>query len=123
MMAHILVVDDSEVLRRIVVFNLVKNGYTVSEASDGEEALQKLKESTPDLVILDIMMPKMNGFEVLKVMKQDENLSKVPVIVLTAKGGENDLQEGLKLGADIFLTKPFSPGRLIEEVQRVIDNG
>jgi len=103
----ILVVDDSEVLRRIVVFNLVKNGYTVSEASDGEEALQKLKESTPDLVILDIMMPKMNGFEVLKVMKQDENLSKVPVIVLTAKGGENDLQEGLKLGADIFLTKPF----------------
>jgi len=122
-MAHILVVDDSEVLRRIVVFNLVKNGYTVSEASDGEEALQKLKESTPDLVILDIMMPKMNGFEVLKVMKQDENLSKVPVIVLTAKGGENDLQEGLKLGADIFLTKPFSPGRLIEEVQRVIDNG
>jgi len=56
-------------------------------------------------------------------MKQDENLSKVPVIVLTAKGGENDLQEGLKLGADIFLTKPFSPGRLIEEVQRVIDNG
>lgn len=122
-MAHILVVDDSEVLRRIVVFNLVKNGYTVSEASDGEEALQKLKESTPDLVILDIMMPKMNGFEVLKVMKQDENLSKVPVIVLTAKGGENDLQEGLKLGADIFLTKPFSPGRLIEEVQRVIDDG
>ncbi|RKX42626.1 MAG: two-component system response regulator [Thermotogae bacterium] len=123
MMAHILVVDDSEVLRRIVVFNLVRNGYTVSEASDGEEALQKLKESTPDLVILDIMMPKMNGFEVLKVMKQDENLSKVPVIVLTAKGGENDLQEGLKLGADIFLTKPFSPGRLVEEVQRVINNG
>jgi len=122
-MAHILVVDDSEVLRRIVVFNLVRNGYTVSEASDGEEALQKLKESTPDLVILDIMMPKMNGFEVLKVMKQDENLSKVPVIVLTAKGGENDLQEGLKLGADIFLTKPFSPGRLVEEVQRVINNG
>ncbi len=122
-MAHILVVDDSEVLRRIVVFNLVRNGYTVSEASDGEEALQKLKESTPDLVILDIMMPKMNGFEVLKVMKQDENLSKVPVIMLTAKGGENDLQEGLKLGADIFLTKPFSPGRLVEEVQRVINNG
>jgi two-component system chemotaxis response regulator CheY len=83
----VLVVDDSDVLRKIVGFNLSKEGFIVEEARDGVEALERMASAKPDLVILDIMMPRLNGFEVLKRMRTDPELSSIPVIVLTAKGG------------------------------------
>ncbi|ABV33575.1 MULTISPECIES: response regulator transcription factor [Pseudothermotoga] len=120
---RVLVVDDSEVLRKIVSFNLIKEGYSVQEAKDGREALEKLRQEKPDLVILDIMMPYIDGFEVLRTMRKDENLKEIPVIMLTAKGGESDPKTALELGANSFLTKPFSPLKLLEEVRRVIQRG
>ncbi|KAF2958756.1 two-component system response regulator [Thermotoga sp. Ku-13t] len=119
MSCRVLVVDDSDVLRKIVGFNLTKEGFIVEEARDGVEALEKMASAKPDLVILDIMMPRLNGFEVLKRMRTDPELSNVPVIVLTAKGGEDDARTALQSGANGFLTKPFSPVKLIEEVRRV----
>ncbi|KUK03862.1 MAG: Response regulator receiver protein [Thermotoga sp. 50_1627] len=118
-----LVVDDSDVLRKIVSFNLTKEGYVVEEARDGVEGLEKMKSNKPDLVILDVMMPHLNGFEVLKRMRADPELLNIPVIILTAKGGENDAKMALQSGANGFLTKPFSPVKLIEEVRRVTQRG
>lgn len=120
---RVLIVDDSDVLRKIVSFNLTKEGFIVEEARDGLEALEKLKANKPDLVILDIMMPHLNGFEVLKRMRADPELSNIPVIILTAKGGENDAKTALSIGANGFLTKPFSPVKLVEEVRRVTQCG
>jgi len=116
----ILVVDDSEVLRRITSFNLKKVGYEICEAVDGLDALEKLKEFRADLILLDIMMPRMDGFTFLKTVKSDTNLSDIPVIVLTAKGGENDELEAKRLGALMVLTKPFSPKQLLDIVKQVI---
>ncbi|HBT38638.1 MAG: response regulator [Pseudothermotoga sp.] len=120
---RVLVVDDSDVLRKIVSFNLTKEGYVVEEARDGVEGLEKMKSNKPDLVILDVMMPHLNGFEVLKRMRADPELLNIPVIILTAKGGENDAKMALQSGANGFLTKPFSPVKLIEEVRRVTQRG
>lgn len=120
---RVLVVDDSEVLRKIVSFNLTREGYSVDEAKDGNQALEKLKQVKPDLVILDIMMPYVDGFEVLRKMRNDPELADIPVIMLTAKGGEDDPRIALELGANGFLTKPFSPIKLLEEVRRVIKHG
>ena len=117
----VMLVDDSEVLRKITVFNLKKHGYEVIEATNGEEALQKLQEGIkPDLMLLDIMMPKMDGFTVLKRLQENEEWKKIPVIVLTAKGGEEDEKTALSLGATQVMTKPFSPIQLIQLIKQVI---
>ena len=117
----VMLVDDSAVLRKITVFNLKKSGYDVIEATNGEEALEKLKEGIkPDLMLLDIMMPKMDGFTVLKKHKENDEWKDIPVIVLTAKGGEDDERTALSLGATQVMTKPFSPVQLVQEVRRVI---
>ena len=116
----VLVVDDSDVLRKITVYNLRKLGMEVEEAIDGIDGLEKMRTWHPDVVILDIMMPRMDGFTVLKEMKKDESIKDIPVIVLTAKGGQNDEQIALSLGAKQVMTKPFSPTQLIEEVKNVV---
>ena len=117
----VMLVDDSDVLRKITVFNLKKHGYDVVEATNGEEALQKLSEGVkPSLMLLDIMMPKMDGFTVLKNLKENDEWKDIPVIVLTAKGGEEDEQTAMSLGATKVMTKPFSPVQLIQEVKKVI---
>ncbi|MFN4200830.1 MAG: response regulator [Fervidobacterium gondwanense] len=118
---RVLVVDDSDVLRKITVFNLKKIGFDVEEAIDGIDGLEKMKTWQPDVVILDIMMPRMDGFTVLKEMRRDENIKDIPVIVLTAKGGQDDEQIALSLGAKKVLTKPFSPTQLIEEVRSLVN--
>lgn len=120
MARKVLVVDDSEVLRRITTFNLKKAGYDVAEAVDGIDALEKLKDFKADLILLDIMMPRMDGFTFLRNIKSNDNFSNIPVIVLTAKGGENDTLEAKNLGAHTVLTKPFSPKQLIDLVKQVI---
>ncbi len=118
----VLVVDDSETLRRICAFNLKKSGFTVLEAIDGIDALDKMRANQVDIVILDIMMPRLDGFGVLREMKRDKSLKSIPVIMLTAKGGEDDEKVAIKFGATAFLTKPFSPRELVSKVKELIND-
>ena len=118
-MTKVLVVDDSDVLRRISVFNLKRAGFDVYEAIDGIDGIEKMKELKPNVVILDVMMPRLDGFGVLKEMQNNELLKEINVIMLTAKGGDDDAEYALKLGAKKFLTKPFSPKELVEVVNEL----
>ena len=113
----ILVVDDEPRIAEAVTMNLELEGYQVSCASNGQEALRKVTEELPDLIILDIMMPDMDGFETLQRIRE---LSNVPVIMLTVKGGETDKVKGLELGADDYVTKPFSPKELVSRVKAAL---
>jgi DNA-binding response OmpR family regulator len=113
----ILVVDDEERMVRFIRLNLEHDGFIVSEAYNGKQALQSLRDVTPDLIILDIMMPDMDGFEVLEMIRE---INSVPVIMLTAKGEENDRVRGLELGADDYITKPFSPRELTSRIKAVL---
>jgi len=113
----ILVVDDEERLRRFVRMNLELEGYLVSEAADGLEALDKVRQEMPALVVMDVAMPRMDGFEALEYLRQ---FSDVPVIMLTVKGEEEDRVRGLDLGADDYVTKPFSPRELASRIRAVL---
>ena len=116
----ILVVDDEPFIIRSLTFVLKKEGYDVSSATNGEEALAKVRESKPNLMFLDVMMPKKNGYEVCQEMKSDPGLSDIHIIMLTAKGQETDREKGLSLGADEFMTKPFSPMKVVERVRELV---
>jgi DNA-binding response OmpR family regulator len=113
----ILVVDDEPRIAEAVTMNLELEGYQVSCASNGQEALRKITEELPDLIILDVMMPDMDGFETLRKIRE---VSNVPVIMLTVKGGETDKVRGLDLGADDYVTKPFSPKELVSRVKAAL---
>jgi DNA-binding response OmpR family regulator len=114
---RILVVDDEERMVRFIRLNLEHDGFQVSEAFNGKEAIQKIRDVTPDLILLDVMMPDLDGFEVLETIRE---VSNVPVIMLTAKGEEDDRVRGLELGADDYVTKPFSPRELVSRVKAVL---
>jgi two-component system OmpR family response regulator/two-component system alkaline phosphatase synthesis response regulator PhoP len=116
-MAVILVVDDEEPIQELLKFNLEKEGYQVITADDGPEALKTIEEKHPDLVVLDIMLPGMNGLEVCKLLRMNPKFSDLPVIMLTAKGEEIDKVLGLEIGADDYLTKPFSPRELLARIR------
>lgn len=113
----ILVVDDEQRMVKFVRMNLELEGYQVSEAYSGLEALEKVRDDLPDLVVLDVMMSGMDGFETLKCIRE---ISTVPVIMLTVKGDENDRIMGLELGADDYVTKPFSPRELASRIKAVL---
>ncbi len=113
----ILVVDDEPRMVKFVRMNLELEGYQVSEAGNGLEALDKVREELPALVLLDVMMPEMDGFEALERIRE---VSTVPVIILTVKGDEDDLIKGLELGADDYITKPFSPRELASRIKAVL---
>ena len=113
----ILVVDDEERMARFIRLNLEHDGFQVVEAYRGIKALQEYRDSLPDLVLLDVMLPDINGFEVLEMLRE---ISNVPVIMLTAKGEEDDRVKGLELGADDYITKPFSPRELVSRVRAVL---
>jgi len=113
----ILVVDDEPRIAEAVTMNLELDGYQVLVASDGQEALRKITEELPDLVILDVMMPDMDGFETLRRIRE---ISNVPVIMLTVKGAEADKVKGLELGADDYVTKPFGPKELISRAKAAL---
>ena len=102
----ILVVDDESRMRRFMHMNLDLEGYRVIEAENGLEAVNRAREDLPDMVLLDVMMPEMDGFEALRLIRETSN---VPIIMLTVKGEEEDRVRGLDLGADDYVTKPFSP--------------
>jgi DNA-binding response OmpR family regulator len=114
---RILVVDDEERMVRFIRLNLEHDGFLVSEAFNGKQAIQRLRDATPDLILLDVMMPDLDGFEVLQMIRE---ISNVPVIMLTAKGEEDDRVRGLELGADDYVTKPFSPRELVSRVKAVL---
>jgi two-component system KDP operon response regulator KdpE len=113
----ILVVDDEERMVRFIRLNLEHDGFQVVPAYRGLQALDEIRKEMPDLVLLDVMMPDMDGFEVLKIIRENGT---VPVIMLTAKGEEDDRVRGLELGADDYITKPFSPRELVSRVKAVL---
>ncbi|MFN2147208.1 MAG: response regulator transcription factor [Anaerolineales bacterium] len=113
----VLVVDDEPRMIRFIRLNLEHDGFEVYEATRGTEALEKLRDQMPDLVLLDVMMPDLDGFETLRLIRE---ISNVPVIMLTAKGEEDDRVRGLELGADDYVTKPFSPRELVSRVRAVL---
>ena len=117
---NILVVEDEEEIQELVRYNLAKEGYLVSCAASGEEALQKAQRKLPNLVVLDLMLPGLDGLEVCKVLKADPATREVRVVMLTAKGEEADIVAGLELGADDYITKPFSPRVLIARIRAVL---
>jgi two-component system alkaline phosphatase synthesis response regulator PhoP/two-component system response regulator VicR len=102
-----------------VQINLVKEGYEVVTASNGREALEKVAAEKPDLIIMDVMMPEMDGFGALKILKENSATAAIPVIMLTAKAQDADVFQGWKSGADLYLTKPFNPQELITFVKRI----
>lgn len=116
----ILVVDDEEDILELVRYNLAREGYQVISASSGEKCLKKARSEKLDLIVLDLMLPGMDGLEVAKNLKSDSKTKHVPIIMLTAKGEEADIVTGLELGADDYVTKPFSPRILIARVRAVI---
>ncbi len=118
--SKILVVDDEPDAVELVAFGLKGAGYQVSTAADGEEALRKAREQLPDLIVLDVMLPEVDGLEVCKILRRDGATASIPIILLTAKAGEMDRVLGLELGADDYVTKPFSPRELILRVKRLL---
>lgn len=118
MTQKILVVDDEQSIVTLLKYNLEIAGYLVEVAYDGEEALQKLNAVQPDLVVLDVMLPKLDGIEVCKTIRSDRNL--VPILMLTAKDDEFDRVLGLELGADDYMTKPFSPREVVARVKAIL---
>lgn len=120
MKAKILAVDDEKDILELVAYNLKKEGFGISVSMDGEDALRRVKREKYDLIILDLMLPGIQGMELCRIMKSSEETSSVPIIMLTAKNEELDKVLGLEMGADDYITKPFSPRELIARVKAVL---
>jgi two-component system alkaline phosphatase synthesis response regulator PhoP/two-component system response regulator VicR len=119
MALKVLVCDDERHIVRLIQVNLERQGYQVITAFDGKEGLEKIRSEKPNLVVLDVMMPYMDGFEVLKNLRKDPETENLPVIMLTAKAQDKDVFEGYHYGADMYLTKPFNPMELVTFVKRI----
>jgi DNA-binding response OmpR family regulator len=119
-LAKILVTEDEPYIYKMLEFRLNTLGHEISLATDGEKALELVSSSRPDLVLLDVMMPVMGGFQVLRRLKEDEETSSIPVIMLSAKGQEEDIVTGLENGAFDYITKPFSFPELIARIDRAL---
>lgn len=117
---RILVVDDEEDILEVVRFNLSREGYEVICSTSGEETLKIARSEHPDLIVLDLMLPGIDGLDAAKILKNDSNTRDIPIIMLTAKGEEADIVTGLELGADDYITKPFSPRILVARVRAVL---
>jgi phosphate regulon transcriptional regulator PhoB len=120
MSSRVLIVEDEPDIRELVVHHLKREGYQVSAAASGEEALRQVQALPPDLVLLDLMMPAMDGLEVCRRLRQDPATASLPIVMLTAKGDEIDRVLGLEIGADDYVVKPFSPKELLARVRAVL---
>ncbi|MBW3552356.1 MAG: response regulator transcription factor [Gemmatimonadetes bacterium] len=118
--AQVLVVEDERDIAALVAYHLTKEGFRVRTVGSGDDALEAVRNERPDLVVLDLMLPEMSGYEVLQEMRRRPELQEVPVVVLTARRGEADRIKGLELGADDYLTKPFSPQELVLRIGAVL---
>lgn len=116
----ILVVDDEQDLLDLIEYNLKKEGFDVLKAEDGEEGIKMARKHSPDLILLDIMMPKMDGLEAVEIIRDDEELKRIPIIFLTARGDEKTEVEGLNKGGDDYITKPISTTKLISRIKAVL---
>lgn len=117
-MAKIVLVEDEAQIARIVEIKLKNKGYEVAHAVDGGAGLEMIQRERPDLVLLDVMMPVMDGYTLLRTLRADPELAKIPVVMLSAKGQERDILQGLEGGAVDYIVKPFSPSELVARVQR-----
>ncbi|AKH21028.1 response regulator transcription factor [Sedimenticola thiotaurini] len=120
MSQHILIVDDEKNIAISVDYLLRREGYAVSVAHDGEEGLRLIREERPDLVLLDIMMPRLDGFQVCEAVRQDPALAGIRIVMLTAKGRDAEREKGLALGADAYITKPFSTRELVSQIKALL---
>jgi DNA-binding response OmpR family regulator len=116
----ILVAEDERDIRELIVFTLQLDGFNVVEAPNGEEAVNKARELMPDLILMDVRMPKMTGFEACKVLKAEEKTKDIPVVFLSAKGQEAEVNTGLDLGAADYFLKPFAPDELSDRVNKIL---
>ena len=120
-MAKILIIEDDKFLRELIARKLTKEGYKIVEAIDGEEGLKKVKEESPDLILLDLILPGMDGFEVLAKVKDDPKTSLIPVLILSNLGQKDEIEKGLKLGAEDFLVKEhFTPEEIVEKIRSIL---
>ncbi|OQX85499.1 MAG: hypothetical protein B6D63_02120 [Candidatus Latescibacteria bacterium 4484_7] len=118
--AKILVVDDEVNITQILEFSIGAEGFEVITASDGEEAIDKARKEQPDLIILDIMMPRIDGYEACRILKANPITKNIPVVLLTAKGRDVDKRLGYEVGATDYIIKPFSPNKLIERINELL---
>ena len=117
----ILLVDDEEDLRKMLKFRLEAVGYDVKEAADGQEGLDKARSAWPDLIILDLMLPKIDGYKVCRMLKFDEKHKRKPIIMFTARAQEKDKMIGKEMGADAYITKPFEPEVLVAKIKELLN--
>ena len=119
-MARILIAEDEPDIRELVAFTLRFAGHEVTTASNGEEALHKATDILPDIILMDVRMPKMTGYDACRAMKADPALRAIPVVFLSAKGQDSEIQTGLEAGAEEYLLKPFAPDQLTERVKAIL---
>ncbi|MDP4009058.1 MAG: response regulator [bacterium] len=120
-MAKILIVEDDKFLRELITQKLGKEGYDLVEGVDGEEGVSQAKKESPDLILLDLILPGIDGFEALTQIKADEKTSKIPVIILSNLGQKDDIERGLKLGAQDYLIKAhFTPGEIVGKIKSIL---
>ncbi len=119
----ILIADDSPTIRRLVVARLEADGYEVVEAEDGEEAVALARSEHPDAYVLDKIMPKLDGFEVVQALREDPQIRAAPIVMLTERSGEEDVLRGLELGVEEYMPKPFSPHELTARLRRALARG
>ncbi len=117
---RILLVDDEEDLRKMLRFRLEATNYDVIEAADGQEGLNKARSERPDLIILDLMLPKIDGFKVCRMLKFDEKYKAIPIVMFTARAQKQDQELGKEMGADAYVTKPFDPEILLGKIKELI---
>jgi CheY-like chemotaxis protein len=120
-MAKILIAEDERDIRELVNFSLQFGGFTVVQAANGAEAVEQAQKELPDLILMDVRMPKMTGYEACRQMKSMPELRDIPVVFLSAKGQESEIQTGLEAGAEEYILKPFAPDELVKQVQVVLD--
>src|SRR5574341_806082 len=119
-MTYILLVEDERTLRETLAYNLEEEGYTVLTADDGEQGLDLIRSKKPDLVIMDIMLPRLDGLAVTRIVRKDSEVAHIPIIMLTARGTQGDKMVGLDSGADDYITKPFGVGELLARIRAVL---
>jgi CheY-like chemotaxis protein len=120
-MPKILIAEDERDIRELVIYSLQFGGFTVVQATNGVEAVEQAQKELPDLILMDVRMPKMTGYEACRQVKSMPELRNVPVVFLSAKGQEGEIQTGLEAGADEYILKPFAPDELVKQVQDVLD--
>ncbi len=119
-MAKVLIAEDERDIRELITFTLRYAGHEVIQAANGEEALTLAREAVPDLIMMDVRMPKMTGYEACRLIKADDKTKHIPVVFLSAKGQETEIQTGLEVGAADYILKPFAPDQLIKRVSEIL---